>query len=273
MVLKTVGPSVGSDDHSRGSSDDAHNVSKLSTLDELTPLFLAWYSAEMAYMNASPLSGSEDPFKASIGMQPLTGSCGEARRAASHLLAMPCALRGWTHDPRQSTSSSSMKFHDSRIDKSALDKIEHKDRILRFLLDVHARKRPHRKRTEALLSLLLEVDSWQKAFAEDQDLEAAIAQFRRAEEGNQAQELTAEEEEEAQEDLRSLSTLWRDDVEEKLAAAAARGSIGVLLVRVVAAYNLINADWFSLSDPYVKVKVGRQKQTTAVVDDCLEAWL
>lgn len=33
-----------------------------------------------------------------------------------------------------------------------------------------------------------------------------------------------------------------------------RGAIGVLLVRVVAAYDLINADWFSLSDPYAKAE-------------------
>ena len=33
-----------------------------------------------------------------------------------------------------------------------------------------------------------------------------------------------------------------------------RGALGVLLVRVLAAHNLINADWFSLSDPYAKAQ-------------------
>ena len=35
-----------------------------------------------------------------------------------------------------------------------------------------------------------------------------------------------------------------------------RGAFGVLLVRVLAAHNLINADWWSLSDPYTKAQVG-----------------
>lgn len=160
---------------------------------------------------------------------------------------------------------------DSRINKAALDKIEHKDSILKFLLDVHSRKKRHRKRTEALLSLLLELESWKEAFADDEDLQAAIAEFRGPEMEEPAEEAEEEEEEEdAEEDPRTLSTLWREDVDEKIDAAAARGAIGLLLVRVVAAHNLINADWFSLSDPYVKVKVGRQKQSTAVVDDCLD---
>eukprot|EP00439_Symbiodinium_sp_Y106_P017241 s455_g2.t1 len=132
---------------------------------------------------------------------------------------------------------------DRRINKAALDKIEHKDgdSILKFLFDVHSRKKRHRKRTEALLSLLLELESWKEAFRGPQEEPAEEAE-------------EEEEEEEAEEDQRTLSTLWREDVDEKIDAAAARGAIGLLLVRVVAAHNLINADWFSLSDPYVKVK-------------------
>ena len=48
-----------------------------------------------------------------------------------------------------------------------------------------------------------------------------------------------------------------------------RGVFGLLLVRVLQAYDLVNADWWSLSDPYCKVTVGSVTRSTRVVDDCL----
>ena len=45
--------------------------------------------------------------------------------------------------------------------------------------------------------------------------------------------------------------------------------MGVLYVRVVAGYNLINADDVGFSDPYVRVTLGRKMKRTEVCGTCL----
>ena len=46
-----------------------------------------------------------------------------------------------------------------------------------------------------------------------------------------------------------------------------RGAFGVLLIRVLAAHNLINADWFSLSDPYAKAEcLGKRERIVVWVE-------
>ena len=146
---------------------------------------------------------------------------------------------------------------DQRIEMSVLDQIGRKESILQFLLEVMDRKPRHKKRIESLLVLLLQLDSWRRV-AENESLKDATAKYR----GNLEKEDANANDADVDVPL--------DEVKELLADAKRRGAIGVLLVRVVAAYDLINADWFSLSDPYAKVTVDKVSKTTAVVDDCLD---
>lgn len=146
---------------------------------------------------------------------------------------------------------------DHRIQKNVLDQISPKDLILHFLLEVMDQKPRHKKRTEALLLLLMQLDSW-RLVAEDEKLHAATALYRKSMEP--VDEAEAEE----------VAVVETDELEELLADARRRGAFGVLLIRVLAAHNLVNADWFSLSDPYAKVTVDKVSKTTPVVDDCLD---
>eukprot|EP00435_Cladocopium_sp_Y103_P044514 s49_g12.t1 len=146
---------------------------------------------------------------------------------------------------------------DHRIQKNVLDQISPKDLILQFLLEVMDQKPRHKKRIEALLLLLMQLDSW-RLVAEDEKLHAATALYRK----NMEPVDEAEPEE--------VAVVETDEVEELLADARRRGAFGVLLIRVLAAHNLVNADWFSLSDPYAKVTVDKVSKTTPVVDDCLD---
>lgn len=52
-----------------------------------------------------------------------------------------------------------------------------------------------------------------------------------------------------------LTYVWITDAE-SYPHSDRRGAFGVLLIRVLAAHNLVNADWFSLSDPYAKAPTG-----------------
>lgn len=146
---------------------------------------------------------------------------------------------------------------DHRIQKNVLDQISPKDLILHFLLEVMDQKPRHKKRIEALLLLLMQLDSW-RPVAEDEKLHAATALYRKSMEP--VNEAEAEE----------VAVVETDELEELLADARRRGAFGVLLIRVLAAHNLVNADWFSLSDPYAKVTVDKVSKTTPVVDDCLD---
>lgn len=145
---------------------------------------------------------------------------------------------------------------DHRIQKNVLDQISPKDLILQFLLEVMDQKPRHKKRVEALLLLLMHLESW-RSVAEAEKLHAATALYRKS--------MESVEEAEA-EDVAVVET----ELEELLADARRRGAFGVLLIRVVAAHHLVNADWFSLSDPYAKVTVDKVSKTTPVVDDCLD---
>ncbi|CAJ1352631.1 unnamed protein product [Effrenium voratum] len=163
---------------------------------------------------------------------------------------------------------------DSCIDTQLLESITPKDQILKFLLDVYERKRLNRKRAEALLVLLMHLDGWRAAAEETYPEETK--QFRGVSlvpDAKEAEAHAAEEEEPALDELDRCSTEAVEEepqFEELVTAAKRRGALGVLLVRVLAAHNLINADWFSLSDPYAKVTVDKESKCTSVVDDCLD---
>ncbi|CAL1157726.1 unnamed protein product [Cladocopium goreaui] len=232
---------------------------------------------------------------------------------------------------------------DHRIQKNVLDQISPKDGpaadgaallpklsperyqvdlILHFLLEVMDQKPRHKKRTEALLLLLMQLDSW-RLVAEDEKLHAATALHfgcqpvtggrcraanvyrKRPEHFQGLLELSARLSHQVQEEngtsdwvdeaeAEEVAVVETDELEELLADARRwvdihrlgdlrRGAFGVLLIRVLAAHNLVNADWFSLSDPYAKVILGDHRnihphevtvdkvsKTTPVVDDCLD---
>ncbi|CAK9112545.1 unnamed protein product [Durusdinium trenchii] len=148
---------------------------------------------------------------------------------------------------------------DVRIETTILEEISPKESILQFLLEVMEQKPRQQKRIESLMLVLMKLDRWRRV-AEEEPLRGATARFREPEKDEKQEE----EESQLHEDSEGPNP------EELLADAQRRGAFGVLLVRVLAAHNLINADWWSLSDPYTKVTVDGDTRVTAVVDDCLD---
>lgn len=146
--------------------------------------------------------------------------------------------------------------HDSsEAGNRALDQLEPKHKILEFLVELYERKPIHRRRVSSVLVILLNIDSWRAVAEADSSVQAAVRDLCAPRETVKAKAFELE----------------RTEVNLKSAAVAAakRGSVGVLYVRVVAGYNLINADDVGFSDPYVRVTLGRKMKRTEVINDSL----
>lgn len=135
---------------------------------------------------------------------------------------------------------------------TVLDEVESKAPILRFLVAFYNRKRAHRKRVNVLLASLLKYESWRAAVESDLELQGTLASL--------GEDTTVAAADNIKKNV---------ELREACTAAVARGAVGALWVRIIAAYDLINADWFSLSDPYVKVTVGSRTERTHIIDDNL----
>lgn len=145
-----------------------------------------------------------------------------------------------------------------------VNKVEPKDSILEFLVDLYERRRILRSRVSSLLVLLLEYEEWSAAADADPATRALV--------GGISAPVPA-----SRPPVQTLAALRTGDgtvnLRKAAAQAAKRGAIGVLLVRVRAAYNLVPSDASASVDPYARVMFGRRmKRTVAKEATCDPRW-
>eukprot|EP00931_Biecheleriopsis_adriatica_P108667 TRINITY_DN83003_c0_g1_i1.p1 TRINITY_DN83003_c0_g1~~TRINITY_DN83003_c0_g1_i1.p1 ORF type:complete len:389 (+),score=83.53 TRINITY_DN83003_c0_g1_i1:59-1225(+) len=160
-------------------------------------------------------------------------------------------------------------LHDDQIENSLVDSLERKVDILKFCNELYNVRKFWRRRVDDFLLTLLDREPWRKAAESAEELREMLARL----------DLLQEDAEETKGGTRvridsmAVNTCGDvgpiTDLSSEVAEASKRGAFGVLWVKVIAAYDLINADWWSLSDPYVKVTVGNRTEQTDVIEDCL----
>jgi len=146
----------------------------------------------------------------------------------------------------------------SDTDDKQLEQLESKDKLLAFVVQVLDNHNLYRNRAAALMMKLLDLPKWQVLADADTSLHARFRDLLFP-----------------GEDLQVATTAARPlNLKSMTKVAVSQGNVGLVYVRIVAAYNLMNSDGVdSLSDAFVRVRVGDQSMRTFIVyDDLNPRW-
>jgi len=143
--------------------------------------------------------------------------------------------------------------------QTVLENMEPKVLILEFLVDLYSRQCRLRSRVGSLLLRLLGFDAWKAEVELDSSVRAAVREL--------TDDLSSPK------NLRVVNAGMAVNLGAAAIAAAGRGNVGALYVRVIGAYNLAWEHLGRRPDPYVRITLNnRMKRTNTLCNTAEPRW-